>query len=124
MSFSRSAWALAVGLAVGVVPAAAQRLRGHAMGQAIPSMISAALQLALAHGTLGVQPFVELTLGQVGDVGAGLFRAEALYGTTSVRGLTIGTRLDLGGMMGRMGRYGVVAVPEEQVMGEMHGHTH
>ena len=83
-----------------------------------------ALQLSVAHGKLGVQPFVEVTFGQVGDVGAGLFQAAALYGTNDVRGFTAGMRIDFGGMMGRMGRYGVVAVPDEQMMDEVHGHTH
>jgi hypothetical protein len=86
--------------------------------------INYALQLALAHGKLGVQPFVELTFGQVSDVGTGLFQAAALYGTDDVRGLTVGMRLDFGGAMGRMGRYGAVAVPDEQVMREMNEHAH
>ena len=71
-----------------------------------------------------MQPFVEVTFGQVSDVGAGLFEAAALYGTNDVRGLTLGMRLDFGGAMGRMGRYGAVAVPDEQVMGERNGHNH
>jgi len=86
--------------------------------------INYALQLSLAHGTFGVQPFVEFTFGVVSDIGDGLFQAEALYGTNDVRGLTAGVRLDYGGAMGRMGRYGAVAVPDEQLTGEMHGHEH
>lgn len=83
-----------------------------------------ALQLSLAHGNLGVQPFVEFTFGQVSDIGDGLFQAAALYGTNDMRGVTVGMRLDFGGAMGRMGRYGAVAVPDEQVMGKTNGHTH
>jgi hypothetical protein len=83
-----------------------------------------ALQFALVQGKLGVQPFVEVTVGQVSDIGAGLFQAAALYGTNDVRGLTVGMRLDFGGAMGRMGRYGAVAVPDEQVMDAIDGHTH
>ena len=41
MSFSRSAGALVVALGAGVIPAQAQRLRGHVMGQALPSVITA-----------------------------------------------------------------------------------
>ncbi len=40
MSFSRSACALAVALRPGAVPAAAQRLQGHVMAQALPSLIT------------------------------------------------------------------------------------
>lgn len=83
------------------------------------------LQLSLAHGRLGVQPFVEVTFGQVSDVDAGLSEAAALYGTSkNVRGLTLGMRLDFGGAMGRMGRYGAVAVPDEHAMAEVNGHPH
>ena len=85
--------------------------------------INYALQLSLAHGKFGVQPFVEVTFGQVSDVGTGLFQAAALYGTNDMRGLTVGMRLDFGGAMGRMGRYGAVAVPDEQVMGTTSGHA-
>ena len=77
----------------------------------------------MAHGKVGVQPFLEVTFGQVSDVGAGIFQAAALYGTSDVRGFTAGMRIDFGGSMGRMGRYGAVAVPDEQVMDEVHGHT-
>lgn len=85
--------------------------------------INYALQLSVAHGKVGVQPFVEVTFGQVNDIGAGIFQAAALYGTSDVRGFTAGMRIDFGGTMGRMGRYGAVAVPDEQVMDEVHGHT-
>jgi hypothetical protein len=86
--------------------------------------INYALQLALASGKVGVQPFVEVTFGQVSDLGGGLFEAAALYGTNDVRGLTVGMRVDFGGSMGRMGRYGAVAVPDEQVLGNRGVHAH
>ena len=86
--------------------------------------INYALQFSLAQGKFGVQPFVEFTFGVVSDIGGGLFEAEALYGSNDVRGLTVGMRLDYGGTMGRMGRYGAVAVPDEQLTGDMHGHEH
>ena len=86
--------------------------------------INYALQLALASGKLGLQPFVEVTLGRVADVGGGLFEAAALYGTNDVRGVTVGMRIDFGGAMGRMGRYGAVAVPDEIVMGSRSAHVH
>ena len=86
--------------------------------------INYALQLSLAHGKFGVQPFVEVTFGKVSDIGAGLFEAAALYGTDDVRGFTLGVRLDFGGAMGRMGRYGAVAVPDEQLGAAPNGHIH
>ena len=91
--------------------------------------INYAVQLSLLHGAFGAQPFVEFTFGVVSDIGDGLFQAGVLYGTNDVRGLTVGVRLDYGGTMGRMGRYGAVAVPDETVaaghaMEAGNGHTH
>jgi hypothetical protein len=60
---------------------------------------------------LGVTPYVEATVGSIEDVVDGIFRADAFYGTNAVRTVLLGVRLDLGGRMGRMGRYGVVAAP-------------
>jgi len=60
-------------------------------------------------------------VGVVSDVDEGFFQAEALNGTSDVRGLTLGVRLDHGDTMGR---YGAVAVSGEQLTGEVHEHDH
>jgi hypothetical protein len=62
----------------------------------------------VAGGRLAALPFVEVTLGGVAKVGEALFDPAAFYGTTDVRTLSVGMRLDLGGTMHRMGRYGVI----------------
>lgn len=62
----------------------------------------------VAGGQLAVLPFVEVTLGGVAKVGDALFDPAAFYGATDVRTLSVGMRLDLGGTMHRMGRYGVI----------------
>lgn len=73
-------------------------------------------------GPMGVTPYLEATLGSVADLVGGVFSAEAFYGTTAVRSLLAGVRLDLGGPMGRMGRYGVVAQPPHWAAGNGHQH--
>lgn len=76
-------------------------------------------------GSLGISPFAELTLGTVQDEGPGLFSAETFYGgDTSVTSLVLGFRMDLGGAMPRMGRYGVVAEPMDHKGSTMQSHTH
>ena len=76
-------------------------------------------------GWLGISPFAELTLGTVQDEGQGLFSAEVFYGgDTSVTSLMLGFRMDLGGAMPRMGRYGVVAEPMNHSSTVLQGHTH
>ena len=62
----------------------------------------------VAGGWLAALPFVEVTLGTVARLGGALFDPASFYGTTDVRSLSIGVRLDLGGAMHRMGRYGVI----------------
>jgi hypothetical protein len=62
----------------------------------------------VAGGWLAALPFVEVTLGTVARLGEALFDPASFYGTTDVRSLSIGVRLDLGGAMHRMGRYGVI----------------
>jgi hypothetical protein len=62
----------------------------------------------LAQGRLSVLPFAEVTLGSVTEVGDALFDPASFYGSTDVRTLSVGVRLDLGGTMHRMGRYGVI----------------
>jgi hypothetical protein len=49
-----------------------------------------------------------VTLGSVAGLGEALFDPASFYGTTDVRSLSVGVRLDLGGAMHRMGRYGVI----------------
>lgn len=73
-------------------------------------------------GRLVVRPFAEATLGSVAKVGEALFDPASFYGGTDVRSLTLGARLDLGGTMHRMGRYGVIdAAPGD---GAAAGHDH
>jgi hypothetical protein len=73
-------------------------------------------------GQLGMTPYVEATAGSMADVSEGLFDVVAFYGTRQVRSVLLGLRLDLGGRMRRMGRYGVMAeAPEWDPAG---GHRH
>jgi hypothetical protein len=78
-------------------------------------------QFDVAGGRLAVLPFAEVTLGSVTEVGESLFDVTTLYGDSDVSTLTLGVRLDLGGMMHRMGRYGVI---EAHDAGEAAGHDH
>lgn len=71
---------------------------------------------------VGVTPYLEATLGSVADLVDGVFSVQAFYGSDAVRSLLAGVRLDLGGRMGRMGRYGVVAPPPEWAAGDGHRH--
>ncbi len=52
-------------------------------------------------------PFVEISYGRIADVNGGLFNAESFYGKTSFWSLSIGSRLNVGLPLHRMGRYGV-----------------
>lgn len=70
--------------------------------------VNYAVQFRVARERVGAMPFVEVTLGGVARADDGLFDPEAFFGTTSVRTVTLGVRLDVGGVMRRMGRYGVV----------------
>lgn len=54
-----------------------------------------------------VLPFIELSYGRMVDVGGGLFNARAFYGRNSFWSFNVGTRLNLGMPLHRMGRYGV-----------------
>jgi len=54
-------------------------------------------------------PFVEGTLGRVRKLDAGIFDPVGLYGTNSVRQLSVGVVLGWGMRHHRMGRYGVLA---------------
>jgi len=76
----------------------------------------------VAGGRLAVLPFVEVTLGSVAKVGDALFDPASFYGDTDVRSLTLGARLDLGGTMHRMGRYGVLDAGHDG--GAAVGHDH
>src|SRR5829696_4908288 len=64
------------------------------------------IQLTLAKA-LAALPFVEVSYGRIADVNGGLFDAESFYGKTSFWSLSIGSRLNLGLPLHRMGRYGV-----------------
>lgn len=54
-----------------------------------------------------LQPFVEVSLGQIAVVSGGLFDPAAFYGRDTFRSLSVGLRLDWGMRGHRMGHYGV-----------------
>jgi hypothetical protein len=56
-------------------------------------------------------PFLEVTLGQIAEVGNGIIDVASLYGGTNVLQLTGGFVLTLGNSRHRMGRYGIHAMP-------------
>jgi hypothetical protein len=66
----------------------------------------------LSHWTgLGVEPFMEVSLGRVSQVGAGLFDPEGFYGRRSLSSVSLGARIawsPTGDGPHRMGRYGVL----------------
>ena len=67
-------------------------------------------------------PFVELSYGQVADVGGGLFDARSFYGRTSFWSVSMGVRLNLGMSLHRMGRYGVAQDTAIGMHMRQHGH--
>jgi len=73
----------------------------------------------------GIEPFVEVSHGRVGDVGGGLFDVRSFYGKTSFWSVSAGVRLDLGMRRHRMGRYGVARDTAVGSTSEQHGnHDH
>lgn len=64
--------------------------------------------------------FTEGTLGNVAKQDAGIFDPQSLYGTTTVRQLSVGVALSWGMRGHRMGRYGVLASGHD----EMNEHQH
>jgi hypothetical protein len=80
-----------------------------------------AYRVGLAGGRAGAVPFVEVTVGGVAEAGDGLFDPVSFYGSTRVRTLTAGVRLDVGGPMRRMGRYGVIEARDDDE-GPAHHH--
>ncbi|MFL5520428.1 MAG: hypothetical protein ACJ8B6_05800 [Gemmatimonadales bacterium] len=76
----------------------------------------------VAGGSLAVSPFVEVTLGNIAKVGDALFDPASFYGSTDVGTLSVGVRMDLGGTMHRMGRYGVIDA--DAVAGTAAGRDH
>ena len=63
-------------------------------------------QLTLAKVVTAL-PFVEISYGRIADVNGGLFNSESFYGKTSFWSLSLGSRLNVGLPLHRMGRYGV-----------------
>ena len=61
------------------------------------------------HASYRIQPFVEVTIGRIGQVGGGVIDPELVYGTTHVRHLSAGVVLNWQGRNHRMGRYGVLS---------------
>lgn len=62
-------------------------------------------------GQGGIAPFVEVTMGRMRATGPALFQPDEFYGRSRFWSVTAGARLDWGGPMRRMGRYGVLAEP-------------
>ncbi len=83
-------------------------LDDNVLGQTRWVLHTVALSLRARRGPLGGEPFIEVTLGRVGQAQPGLFDPVSFYRRTAVRTLSLGARLDLGGPMTRMGRYGVL----------------
>jgi hypothetical protein len=74
---------------------------------------------------LGPLPFVELSYGQMTNVGGGLFDAGTFYGRSSFWSLSVGIRLNPGMRMHRMGRYGVAQdTAVSMKMPQATGHDH
>src|SRR5215217_9030662 len=79
-------------------------------------------QLTLARA-LAALPFVEVSYGRIADVNGGLFDAESFYGKTSFWSLSIGSRLNVGLPLHRMGRYGVAQDTAAPAANLHHGHN-
>jgi hypothetical protein len=75
----------------------------------------------LAAGRVRVQPLAEVSHGHISKVGGGLFDVVGLYGRDRFWSFSLGLRVEIGGGMHRMGRYGVV---EEPGMAPVPGHHH
>jgi hypothetical protein len=56
---------------------------------------------------LALEPFVEVSYGQIAKVGGGVFDPATFYGRDSFRSVSVGLRLDWGMRGHRMGHYGV-----------------
>jgi hypothetical protein len=74
---------------------------------------------------LELWPLVELSLGSIKQVGAGLFDVKRFYGKTTFWSLSLGARISIGMPMHRMGRYGVAEdTAAEMTMGQHAHHGH
>jgi hypothetical protein len=74
---------------------------------------------ALRLGTLKADPFLEIERAHVGKrVRLAAFDPVAFYGSDNITSLSVGLRLEVGAMHGRMGRYGVAAT--DHVMSHRH----
>ncbi|MES2305876.1 MAG: hypothetical protein V4558_10215 [Gemmatimonadota bacterium] len=69
------------------------------------------------------QLFVEGTLGSVAKRDNGIFDPQSLYGSTTMKALSLGIALDWGMRGHRMGRYGVLAIGQAD-HASMAGHQH
>jgi hypothetical protein len=65
------------------------------------------VQLGPGRGRLGLEPFIEVSLGQIAVVSGVLFDPTAFYGGDTFRSVSVGLRLDWGMRGHRMGHYGV-----------------
>ncbi len=68
-------------------------------------------EIAMAHGSLGLEPFIEGTIGSARNVGGGVLTPQILYGSTRVRSVSGGVRLGWRMAGHRMGRYGDLLDP-------------
>ncbi|HET8649901.1 MAG TPA: hypothetical protein VFL95_07665, partial [Gemmatimonadales bacterium] len=75
------------------------------------------VDLASGESLAELQPFVEVSYGKVRELRRGGFDPLDFYGQNSFWSVSLGMRLGWGGMFHRMGRYGVVAASEHQMMG-------
>ncbi|MEO8140983.1 MAG: hypothetical protein ABI742_15120 [Gemmatimonadota bacterium] len=76
-------------------------------------------EIRLVDGSLGLEPFIEGTIGSAQNVGGGVLTPQTLYGSTRVRTLSAGLRLSWRMEGHRMGRYGELLDP---AAGQMHRH--
>lgn len=79
----------------------------HVLGITRWTIGSVMLERRFNAGPLRAAPFVETSWSHVADRERGLFESEATYGGRSIWSLSLGARLGVGAVHGRMGRYGV-----------------
>jgi hypothetical protein len=78
------------------------------------------IRLGPERGRLGLEPFVEVSLGQIAVVSGAFFDPTTFYGRDSFRSVSVGLRVDWGMRGHRMGHYGVTMdMPDMADMPEM-----
>lgn len=89
--------------------------------------VTRVLHLVAARG-IRINPFGEVTLGRVTEIGGAIFDVRELYGRETVATVTVGVRVALGrhgagSSPHRMGRYGLLR-EDGEVAGSGHGMVH